>query len=124
MATHPTKAVEGAKRGRPKIEIDYEQVKRMSQIGCTVSEIAHVLGVSESKCNHDKEFNQVYKREFDVARMSLRRAQRDSALNGNVTMQIWLGKQWLGQRDTVEVTDERLNKIDTLIDSINEVAKK
>lgn len=124
MATHPMKAVEGAKKGRPKFEIDYEQVKRMAQIGCTQQEIANVLDCSLSKLEHDKEFKRVYKKEFDVARMSLRRAQRQSALDGNITMQIWLGKQWLGQRDTVEVTDERMSKIDTLIESIDNVAKR
>ena len=33
------------------------------------------------------------------AKISLRRMQFKSAEGGNVTMQIWLGKQLLGQRD-------------------------
>jgi hypothetical protein len=35
--------------------------------------------------------------------MSLRRAQWKSAEGGNVTMQIWLGKQWLGQKEQHEI---------------------
>lgn len=35
-------------------------------------------------------------------RLKLRSLQRTSALNGNVTMQIWLGKQELGQTDKAE----------------------
>jgi hypothetical protein len=33
---------------------------------------------------------------------SLRRLQYEAAKTGNVTMQIWLGKQWLGQKDRTE----------------------
>jgi hypothetical protein len=32
--------------------------------------------------------------------LSLRRAQLETALGGNATMQIWLGKQLLGQKDS------------------------
>jgi len=35
--------------------------------------------------------------------MSLRRAQIKTALDGNPTMQIWLGKQYLGQHDKIEI---------------------
>jgi hypothetical protein len=35
--------------------------------------------------------------------MRLRKAQLDAALGGNVTMQIWLGKQMLGQKDSAEL---------------------
>lgn len=31
--------------------------------------------------------------------ISLRRTQKQQADSGNATMLIWLGKQWLGQRD-------------------------
>jgi len=36
---------------------------------------------------------------LENGRSSLRRLQWKSATNGNITMQIWLGKQYLGQRD-------------------------
>lgn len=35
-------------------------------------------------------------------RRNLRAAQMQAALNGNTTMQIWLGKQYLGQKDAPE----------------------
>jgi hypothetical protein len=35
--------------------------------------------------------------------MKLRRRQIRAALDGNITMLIWLGKQYLGQRDQVYV---------------------
>ena len=34
--------------------------------------------------------------------MSLRRKQKEVAMNGSVPMLIWLGKQHLGQRDNPE----------------------
>ena len=91
---------------------------------CTEEEIATYLGCSVRTLQRDEEFCRVYKKNMAIGKISLRRAQLQSAIKGNITMQIWLGKQYLGQRDTVEVTDERLNKIDTLIDSIDKVAKR
>jgi hypothetical protein len=43
---------------------------------------------------------------MEAGKSSLRRLQWKSALGGNVVMQIWLGKQYLGQRDehAVEVS--------------------
>ena len=110
--------------GRPKIKINYDSVEKLASIGCTQEEIADFLDCSVRTLLRDKEFCQTYKKGMSHSKRSLRRMQFDKASKGNVTMLIWLGKQYLGQRDTVEVTDERMNKIDTLIDSINEVAKK
>jgi hypothetical protein len=39
-----------------------------------------------------------------VGRMSLRRKQWKAAEDGNTTMLVWLGKQYLGQSDKSEVT--------------------
>lgn len=43
------------------------------------------------------------KRKANNGKMSLRRAQWQAAEGGNVTMQIWLGKQWLDQKEKNEV---------------------
>lgn len=86
-------------RGRPKKPIDYELVAKMANIACTEAEIAAMLDVSVRKLQKDKEFIRIYKKGLENARSSLRRWQFKSAANGNVTMQIWLGKQMLGQRD-------------------------
>ena len=39
-----------------------------------------------------------------MGKISLRRAQFEKALGGNVAMQIWLGKQHLDQKDKIEQT--------------------
>jgi len=49
-------------------------------------------------------FADYYKRRQGKGHVSLRRSQVQNALNGSTTMQIWLGKQWLGQSDKQEIT--------------------
>ena len=58
----------------------------------------------ESWCKREYKANfyDVFKKKSAAGKMSLRREQWRSAEKGNVTMQIWLGKQWLGQTDKVE----------------------
>ena len=85
--------------GRPKKQIDYDLVAKMAQIACTEEEIAAMLDVSVRKLQKDKEFIRVYQKGLENARSSLCRWQFKAASQGNVTMQIWLGKQMLGQRD-------------------------
>lgn len=88
--------------GRKKIKIDWDTVERLASIGCTQGEIANVLGVSVDTLQRRKEYAAVYKRGFDKGKMSLRRAQYKKAMDGNTTMLIWLGKQFLGQTDKQE----------------------
>ena len=96
---------------------------------CTDEEIASFLGISsktiQRRKQDDEEYCLAYKKGFDMGRVSLRQSQYKSAVTqGNVTMQIWLGKQYLGQKDQVKVDDTDMCKIDELIDSLSEVAKK
>ena len=53
----------------------------------------------------NKHFAEIYKRGSEGGRKSLRRMQFESASKGSIAMQIWLGKQYLGQSDhsTTEV---------------------
>ncbi len=97
-------AAELKKRGRKKITIDYEKAEKLATIMCTQSEIASVLGVSVALLEHDPEFLRIHKKGMEHGRASVRRMQFTAANSGNVTMQIWLGKQYLGQRDKQELT--------------------
>ena len=94
---------------------DLEQVIEMIRIQCTRDEICKVLSVSEETLNRRiKEkgiegvdnFASLYEKHAKEGRSSLRRAQWKAAHNGNVTMQIWLGKQMLGQRDQIKQSVE------------------
>lgn len=88
--------------GRPKKEIDYEVVEKLASIMCTQEEIENYLGISVRTLQRDEEFCRIYKKGLDNARSSLRRMQFKQA-ETNPTMAIWLGKQYLGQRDKQEV---------------------
>ena len=88
--------------GRPKKEIDYVLVSKLSKIFCTQEEIAVILDVSASKLQHDKKFLQVFKRGRETAKSSLRRTQFAQAKK-YYAMAIWLGKQYLGQREPREI---------------------
>lgn len=87
--------------GRPKKEINYKLVESLASIFCTQEEIASVLDVSVRTLQRDEEFCRVYKKGQEMAKSSLRRIQFKLA-NTNSSMAIFLGKQYLGQRDNVE----------------------
>jgi hypothetical protein len=87
---------------RPKVDIDEDQVEEMAAIGCTVAEIAGIVGCSPRTVER--------RAAAPVARgrarlnLSLRRRQIEMAMGGNASMLIWLGKQLLGQRDKADTT--------------------
>ena len=90
---------------RPKIEIDFDMVKKLCAIQCTGQEIADVLDVSYDTL--ERRVKEVYRISFADyikkhsanGKMSLRRKQHEVAMSGNTTMLVWLGKQYLGQTD-------------------------
>ena len=115
------------KMGRPKKQIDKEQFEALCEIQCTQSEICSVLKVSEKtliawcKDTYDDTFSNTYKTFSEDGKKSLRRMQFESARKGNVAMQIWLGKQYLGQRDKTEVTENvASNKLDSLLEQLDD----
>lgn len=93
---------------RQPIVIDWPKVDAMCQIQCTGEEIASVLGISydtlERACKREKEKGcaEYIAEKKQGGKASLRRRQWQAAQDGNPTMLIWLGKQYLGQRDSFE----------------------
>lgn len=104
--------------GRPKFKIDYKVVEKLSSIMCTQQEIASVLGCSRDTLLRDKQFCDIYKKGLDNGRMSLRRTQFKIAQT-NCSMAIFLGKQYLGQKDVVENT-EKIERVQIVNDLPNE----
>lgn len=75
-----------------------EKVHKMSQIGCTDKEQAHILSISEENLRNN--FRTELSEGRAELRRGLRRAQLDAAVNEkNPTMLIWLGKAYLGQKE-------------------------
>lgn len=89
---------------RPKLDIDANQVLRLAEIGTPNVDIAYVMG-----CSPDTIENR-FRAELDKGRANgrtrLRQRQMELALEGNVPMLIWLGKQMLGQTDKQELKAE------------------
>lgn len=83
---------------KEKIDYSRDVVVKLSQLGCTDKEVASVVGMSTGSLKtHLRE-------ELDKGRThlrrSLRKAQLELAINEkNPTMLIWLGKNYLGQRE-------------------------
>lgn len=89
-----------------KADIDWAKVKDMCAIMCTAEEIASISRIciktlcNRCKSDHGMTFQEFWGVHSAEGKMSLRRAQYEAATTkGNVTAQIWLGKQVLGQRD-------------------------
>lgn len=97
------------KVGRPRKEFSFDELDKLCSLHCTQEEICFFFDMCEDtlvrriKERFDCNFSEYYKRASGGGKMSLRRMQFESANKGNVTMQIWLGKQWLGQTDKQEV---------------------
>lgn len=104
---------------RPKFKIDYDMVEKLAGIQCTQQEIASFLGCSVDTLQRDETFCGIYKKGQENGKMSLRRIQYKLA-EKNPTMAIWLGKQYLKQKDNVEIEHDTKNGIlNDLVGALN-----
>lgn len=107
---------------RPRIDIDSEQFKKLCAIQCTLEEISSWFKCSEDTverwCKRELKmsFAEAFKTWSADGKISLRRTQFRMA-ETNCSMAIWLGKQYLGQKEVQEV---QLSRDD---DTIKEMQK-
>ena len=103
------------KGGRPIIELtekDWNTVEKLCSLHCTGEEIAGILDIDYDTLNtrikekYDYGFSDYFKKHSAYGKISLRRKQYEVATSGSVPMLIWLGKQYLGQKDKHENTDD------------------
>ena len=90
--------------GRPRFRIDFDTVEKLASMMCTVGEVANFLGCSRRTLEKNAEFQRRFRAGQDKGRISIRRAQFRKATNEknpDTTMLIWLGKVYLGQKETV-----------------------
>jgi hypothetical protein len=126
--------------GCPKLEFTPEQIESASRLagyGCTYDDIADFLEVSvdtvRDRINDElSEFSKAIKKSRAGLRERLRIAQIQVAIgNGenrpSTAMLIWLGKQYLGQREPekVEPDDNKdaLDKLDRKLDELAALGK-
>ncbi|MBQ8720225.1 MAG: hypothetical protein IJY65_04255 [Clostridia bacterium] len=94
------------KAGRPRKRINDTGVSviiALARVMCTEEEIAACLGVKTDTlyAEHNEQiFLEALKKGREHGKMSLRRHQFELSKT-NATMAIWLGKQYLGQRDVI-----------------------
>jgi hypothetical protein len=107
--------------GRPKIEIDWNEFGKLCGLQCTLSEISAWFDVSEDtierrvKEEYEQTFAEIFRQKRGKGLISLRRKQFKLA-DKSAAMAIFLGKNYLGQRDSQEIeigenAQEYFNKI-------------
>lgn len=82
------------------LKIKEEDVRKLAERFWTNSEIAAFFDCSEKTIYN--RFTEIIAKGKENGKAKLRDIQLRSAMNGNVTMQIWLGKQYLKQTDKQE----------------------
>lgn len=93
---------------RPLKEIDKKSFENLCGLQCTKQEICAFFEITdktlENWCKREYKagFSEVFKEKRGLGNISLRRAQFRLA-EKSATMAIFLGKQYLGQRDKIEV---------------------
>lgn len=107
------------KKPKEKLELSEEQrIEKLASYGLTNKEISEALGYDEN----------TLKRNFEIflikgkanLKERLKRKQIQVAMQGNVTMLIWLGKQYLGQTEKVEESGELKLTVVRTITQMNE----
>ena len=114
---------------RPRKEIDKKEFESLLFIQCTLSEVTAFFDSKLNGCSEDtierwckrtygKSFADVSREKRDVGKISLRRMQWRLA-EKSAAVAIFLGKNYLGQTDEVQVDNtEALNKLDEVLKDI------
>lgn len=99
--------------GKVEIKIDWNYVAELLEADCSGNEVASKLGIHSNtlyqRCKKDLNVDFVtFKAEKRASGDSiLKMKQFESAIKDkNIPMQIWLGKQRLGQKDKQDITTD------------------
>ena len=109
--------------------IDKKQFENLCGLQCTLLEICDFFDVEDDTLNswckktYGTTFSEVFKLKRGKGQISLRRMQWKLA-EKNPTMAIFLGKQYLGQKDKIEYTDDGMKAINDNINNIADLLNK
>ena len=109
--------------GRKLREFDQTIFEGLCHIQCTVNEIESVFHTDQRILDkwcvrtYEQTFKEVYETYRQNGRASLRRHQYNLSKT-NPAMAIWLGKQWLGQKDAPQEIEQFNGKLSLLLDAI------
>ena len=90
-------------RGKKDISIE-KQVEKLASFGLTNKEIAEALGYDDSTLK--RKFENFLIKGKAILKQRLKKKQIQVAMQGNVSMLIWLGKQYLEQSEKVVETGD------------------
>lgn len=114
---------EKKKVGRPEREFDQKIFENLCFVQSPKDEMEFILHTDQRVINkwclrvYDEDFDTVYKRFSSGGKASLRRDQFRMA-KSNASMAIWLGKQYLGQKDIPDIVENFDTKVAKLLDLI------
>ena len=113
-----------AKMGRPQKQIDKDQFEKLCGMLCTQEEIAGFFNCSPDtierwcKREYNETFAVIYKKYSAKGKISLRRMQFKLA-EKSASMAIFLGKNYLGQKDAYEQTITEIEDLTPLAEMLN-----
>lgn len=107
--------------------IDKKQFENLCGLQCTLLEICDFFDVEDDTLNswckktYGTTFSEVFKLKRGKGQISLRRTQWKLA-EKNASMAIFLGKQYLGQKDIIVNENKNLPKVEELLSKIESEA--
>lgn len=104
--------------GRHNIPVPPDEVELMAKIGSTDREIAEHFGITDSSLRYN--FTDYLVKGRSELKQRLRQTQLRVAFDGNATMLIFLGKNYLGQSDQ-PVTSENNQVLPFTDDELDEI---
>lgn len=114
---------------RPRKEIDQKQFENLCALQCTENEICDWFRVTDKtlsswcKRTYGEGFSDVYRQKRGAGKISLRRSQFRLA-EKSAAMAIWLGRQYLDQKENNTDESTALNKLSEILRGIDAEAKR
>lgn len=110
--------------GRPKKKIDKNEFEKLCGLQCTLLEMCAwfecCTDTLESWCKatYGRNFSEVFAEKRGLGKISLRRNQFRLA-EKSASMAIWLGKQYLDQKEDTSTQESVEDKVERLFEAIN-----